>query len=227
MFICFYSKSLYFQYKDILLFYCNLMDNNLYAIQSILQKMTDDKRNKLFSLTNLIIQLQQKHGEQLLNVSEEQVGLFANDSSIGKDDYKNISDIYVTYALFNEIKNCTSKGTFIRKMRPAFEGSADFMEELKRMLNVVVLVNLLQKRLKNKTIQELTDYQFISQLERINSQLPTYLCVSTLSSFTTDAQITDFVKEEYNSYDEIMFEEIYALYDSHYPDIYELIHLFQ
>lgn len=207
------------------------MDNNIYAIHSILQKMKDANRDRFFSLSNLIIDLQLKHGVDILNVSDEQVEELKNYSQINKDDYRELSDVYGTYALFNEIKNCTTKSSFIRKLRPAFEKddnlSAEFKEEFKRLLNVVVLVNLIKKRLKGKTIQELNDYQLIAKMTQINPRLIDFFALQRLNNFTSDDEIATFVKEEYATYDDIQFEELYKLYDEQYPDIYELFDLFQ
>lgn len=206
------------------------MDNNIYAIHSILQKMKDDKRCRFFSLSNLIINLQLKHGVDILNVSDEKVEELKNYSQIDKDNYRELSDVYGTYALFNEIKNCTTKASFIKKMRPTFDNenaSSEFKDELKRLLNVVVLVNIIKKRLNKKTIQELNDYQLVTKMEQINPKLIDFFALERLSKFTSDNEITTFVNEEYVTYDDIQFEELYKLYDESYPAIYELFDLFQ
>lgn len=206
------------------------MDNNIYAIHSILQKMKDVDRNRFFSLSNLIIDLQLKHGVDILNVADEQVEELKNYSQIDKDNYRELSDVYGTYSLFNEIKNCTTKSAFIKKMRSAFDNetaSAEFKEEFKKLLNIVVLVNLIKKRLKRKTIQELNEYQLVAKMEQINPRLIDFFALQQLSKFTSDDEITTFVKEEYVTYDDIQFEELYKLYDDKYPAIYELFDLFQ
>jgi len=205
------------------------MDNNIYAIHSILQKMKDTDRDRFFSLSNLIIDLQLKHGVDILNVTDEQVEELKNYSQIDKDNYRELSDVYGTYALFNEIKNCTTKASFIKKLRPVFSEneSTEFKEEFKRLLNVVVLVNLIKKRLKRKTIQELNEYQLVSKMEQINPRLIDFFALQRVSKFTSDDEITTFVKEEYTTYDDIQFEELYKLYDDKYPAIYELFDLFQ
>jgi hypothetical protein len=206
------------------------MDNNIYAIHSILQKMKDDKRDRFFSLSNLIINLQLKHGVDILNVTDEQVEELKNYSQIDKDNYRELSDVYGTYALFNEIKNCTTKASFIKKMRPAFDNetaSPEFKEEFKRLLNVVILVNLIHKRLRGKTVQELNDYQLVTKMSQINPQLIDFFALQRLSKFSGDDEIATFVKEEYVTYDDIQFEELYKLYDESYPAIYELFDLFQ
>jgi len=205
------------------------MDNNIYAIHSILQKMKDTDRDRFFSLSNLIINLQLKHGVDILNVTDEQVEELKNYSQIDKDNYRELSDVYGTYALFNEIKNCTTKASFIKKLRPVFSEneSTEFKEEFKRLLNVVVLVNLIKKRLKRKTIQELNEYQLVTKMEQINPRLIDFFSLQRVSKFTSDDEITTFVKEEYTTYDDIQFEELYKLYDDKYPAIYELFDLFQ
>ena len=205
------------------------MDNNIYAIHSILQKMKDTDRDRFFSLSNLIIDLQLKHGVDILNVTDEQVEELKNYSQIDKDNYRELSDVYGTYALFNEIKNCTTKASFIKKLRPVFSEneSTEFKEEFKRLLNVVVLVNLIKKRLKRKTIQELNEYQLVAKMEQINPRLIDFFALQRVGKFTSDDEITTFVKEEYTTYDDIQFEELYKLYDDKYPAIYELFDLFQ
>jgi len=205
------------------------MDNNIYAIHSILQKMKDTDRDRFFSLSNLIIDLQLKHGVDILNVTDEQIEELKNYSQIDKDNYRELSDVYGTYALFNEIKNCTTKASFIKKLRPVFSEneSTEFKEEFKRLLNVVVLVNLIKKRLKRKTIQELNEYQLVTKMEQINPRLIDFFSLQRVSKFTSDDEITTFVKEEYTTYDDIQFEELYKLYDDKYPAIYELFDLFQ
>ena len=206
------------------------MDNNIYAIHSILQKMKDVNRDRFFSLSNLIIDLQLKHGVDILNVTDEQVEELKNYSQIDKDNYRELSDVYGTYALFNEIKNLTTKSAFIKKMRSVFDNetaSAEFKEEFKRLLNVVVLVNLIKKRLNKKTIQELNEYQLVTKMTQINPQLIDFFALQQLNKFSNDDEITTFVKEEYVTYDDIQFEELYKLYDENYPAIYELFDLFQ
>jgi hypothetical protein len=206
------------------------MDNNIYAIHSILQKMKDVNRDRFFSLSNLIIDLQLKHGVDILNVTDEQVEELKNYSQIDKDNYRELSDVYGTYALFNEIKNLTTKSAFIKKMRSVFDNetaSAEFKEEFKRLLNVVVLVNLIKKRLNKKTIQELNEYQLVTKMTQINPQLIDFFALQRLDKFSNDDEITTFVKEEYVTYDDIQFEELYKLYDENYPAIYELFDLFQ
>jgi hypothetical protein len=205
------------------------MDNNIYAIHSILQKMKDTNRDRFFSLSNLIIDLQLKHGVDILNVTDEQVEELKNYSQIDKDNYRELSDVYGTYALFNEIKNCTTKASFIKKLRPIFSEneSTEFKEEFKRLLNVVVLVNLIKKRLKGKTIQELNEYQLLTKMEQINPRLIDFFALQRVGKFTSDDEIVSFVKEEYVTYDDIQFEELYKLYDDKYPAIYELFDLFQ
>ena len=207
------------------------MDNNIYAIHSILQKMKDVNRDRFFSLSNLIIDLQLKHGVDILNVTDEQVEELKNYSQIDKDDYRKLSDVYGTYALFNEIKNFTIKSLFVKKLRPIFDNnensSPEFKEEFKRLLNVVVLVNIIKKRLNKKTIQELNDYQLVTKMEQINPRLIDFFALQKIKIFMNDDEITTFVKEEYVTYDDIQFEELYKLYDESYPAIYELFDLFQ
>jgi hypothetical protein len=206
------------------------MDNNIYAIHSILQKMNDGKRNRFFSLSNLIIELQLKHGVDLLNVSDDQVEELKNYSNIDKENYRELSDVYGTYALFNTIKNCTTKTSFVKKLLPAFVDeniTAEFKEDFLKLLNVVVLVNLIHKRLKGKTVQELSDYQLANKMLRINPRLIEFFALQKIKEFTSDDDITAFVKEEYITYDDVQFEELYKLYDDKYPEIYELFDLFQ
>ena len=207
------------------------MDNNIYAIHSILQKMKDVNRDRFFSLSNLIIDLQLKHGVDILNVTDEHVEELKKYSQIDKDDYRKLSDVYGTYALFNEIKNFTIKSLFVKKLRPIFDNnensSVEFKEEFKRLLNVVVLVNIIKKRLNKKTIQELNDYQLVTKMEQINPKLIDFFALQKIRIFINDDEITTFVKEEYVTYDDIQFEELYKLYDERYPEIYELFDLFQ
>jgi hypothetical protein len=193
--------------------------------------MKDTNRDRFFSLSNLIIDLQLKYWVDILNVTDEQVEELKKYSQIDKDNYRELSDVYGTYALFNEIKNCTTKASFVRKLRPVFEKdenlSTEFKEEFKRLLNVVVLVNLIKKRLKGKTIQELNEYQLVDKMEQINPQLIYFFALQRIKEFTSDDEIVSFVKEEYITYDNIQFEELYKLYDDKYFVIYELFDLFQ
>lgn len=207
------------------------MNNNIYAIHSILQKMKDDKRDKFFSLTNLIIQLQLKHSIEVLNVSEEVVEQLQNYSQIAKEDYRELSEIYGEYNLFNKIKNLTSKTTFIRKVGSPFDekfDTEDSKEDFKKLCNVVALVNLLQKRLKGKRAEELVEYQLLDKLTAINPQLVQLLAIQKLRTITGDDELATFAKEEYVTYDDIRFSELYPIMDSDAGcQIYDLIDLFQ
>ena len=206
------------------------MDNNIYAIHSVLQKMKDEKRNRLFSLTNLILNLQTQHGFSLLNASDEVVDQFQNYSQIAKEDYQELSQIYGDYALFSKIKDLTTKSRLIKKVSPMFEDiitELESREELKKLCNAIAVVNLLQKRLKGKTIEELTNYNLLGKLLEIDGQLSQILAIENLSSYTTDDQLASFLKEEYITYDEVNVDKLCQLVETNGQRIYDLIDLFQ
>lgn len=206
------------------------MDNDLYAIRSILQKMKDDKRNRFFSFTNLLLVLQLEHSFTLLEASEEIVDQLQNYSQIVKEDYEELSHIYGEYVVFNKLKNLTTKYTFVKKVNPTFDdliADDGAKEEFKKLCNAVALVNLLQKRLKGKTLEELTGYKLLEKLTSINRQLPTYLGIQSLTSVTTDEQLASFAKEEYTTYDDINMSKLNELIETDGQRIYNLIDLFQ
>jgi hypothetical protein len=206
------------------------MDNNTYAINSILQKMKDDKRFRLFSLTNLILNHQNEYGFNLLNTTDEVSDILQNYSQITKEQYLELSHIYGEYHIFNKIKTLTTKSTFIKKINSTFEDfitDSDAKDEFKKLCNALALVNLLQKRLKGKTIEELNNYRLLNKLHEIDTQLTNFLAIEQLSSFTTDDQLASFSKEEYLTYDDINIPKLKVLVENNGQRIYDLIDLFQ
>lgn len=207
------------------------MDNNLYAIHSVLQKMKDSNRNRFFSLSNLIIDFQQKNNEVLLNVNENQIEQLSNYETIEKEEYSELSHIYSSFALFNEIKKLTTRTTQIKKLNTIIDEALTNQEskdELKKMLNVCVLCNLLSRRLNKKTIQELNDYKLIAKLSQIHPNLCEWLDMQKIINFNTDEELINFVKNQYVTYDAINFEGLYSIYEEEfYNKIYDLIYLFQ
>lgn len=206
------------------------MDNNIYAIHSILQKMKDNKRDRLFSLTNLILKHQTDNGFTLLNASDEVAEQLQNYSQITKDDYLELSEIYGEYAIFNKTVGLTTRSTFIKKINPTFDDlipDGESKDEFKKLCNACALVNLLQKRLKNKTIEELNNYRLLNKLNAIDSHLTEILAIQQLSSFTTDEQLSSFAKEEYTTYDDIIMAKLKTLVETNGQRIYDLIDLFQ
>jgi len=207
------------------------MDNNLYAIHSVLQKMKDSNRDRFFSLSNLIINFQEKNNEVLLNVNENQIKQLSNYGTIQKEEYLELSHVYSSFALFNEIKKLTSRTTTIKKLNAIIDETLTVQEskdELKKMLNVCVLLNLLSRRLNKKTIQELNDYNLITKLSQIHPNLIEWLGIKKLIDFNMDEELENFVKNEYVTYDNINFEGLYSIYEEEiYNKIYDLIYLFQ
>lgn len=207
------------------------MDNNLYAIHSVLQKMKDSNRDRFFSLSNLILDFQEKNNEVLLNASEKHTEQLSNYGRIQKEEYLELSHLYSSFSLFNEIKKLTTRTTLIKKINPNIDEvltTQESKDNLKKMLNVCILVNLLSKRLNKKSIQELNDYELISKLSKIHSSLVEWLGIKKLIDFNTDEELENFSKNEYITYDDINFVGLYTIYEEEiYNKIYDLIYLFQ
>lgn len=201
-----------------------VMENNIYAINSISKKMKSHMIIRFLSLSSLIVELQLKHGVDLLDITEEQLEQLKE--SLNPSE---ISNVYKTYELFNQIKSYSTKTSPIKKLRPLFNDdieSSEFKEELIRLFNLVFLVNLVQKRLKPKTVEELNDYKLIGKMEEIHPNLITFLGLDELSDVENDGEYKKFV-EEYISYEDINFDGLYELYEQKYPSIYELFNLFR
>ena len=206
------------------------MDNNIYAIHSVMQKMKDDNRNIFFELSHLIVEFQKKTGEAFLIVSEDQADLLTDISSIDKSHYSDLADIYGTYAVFNEIKKITGRTTKVTKLNASINeqlSCAESGDELKKIFNVCIIMNLLRKRLKKNTLEEVNEYKLISKLKKIHPNLDDWLGLNNLSTVETDEQYENFVKNEYTTYNNISFEDIYTVYETSYQHIYDLIYLFQ
>lgn len=201
-----------------------VMENNLYAINSISKKMKSHMIIRFLSLSSLIVKLQLKHGIDLLDITEDQLEELKE--SLNPSE---ISNVYKTYELFNQIKSYSTKISPIKKLRPLFNDDiecSEFKEELIRLFNVVFLINLVQKRLKPKTVEELNDYKLISKMKEIHPNLITFLGLDELSDVENDGEYKKFV-EEYISYEDIDFDGLYELYEQKYTSIYDLFNLFR
>jgi hypothetical protein len=200
------------------------MENNIYAINSILKKMKSPMILRFLSLSNLIVELQLKHGVDLIDVTEEQLEQLKETL-----DKSEISNVYKTYDLFNQLKTYSTKSSPIKKLHSVFDNdsnSTEFNEALIRLFNLVFLVNLVQKRLKKKTIEELDEYKLIDKMSHIHPDLIIFLALDKLTLVETNKEFEKNV-EEYISYDDIDFDELYKLYENNYKSIYQLFDLFR
>jgi hypothetical protein len=202
------------------------MENNIYAINSILKKMKSPMIIRFLSLSTLIVDLQFQFQPDidLIDVTEEQLEQLKETL-----DKSEISNVYKTYDLFNQLKTYSTKSLPIKKLHSVFDkdgNSSEFNEALIRLFNVVFLVNLIQKRLKKKTIEELDDYKLIDKMAHIHPELINFLSLNKLSSVETNKEFEKNV-EEYISYDDIDFDELYKLYENNYKSIYQLFDLFR
>jgi len=168
------------------------MDNNLYAIHSVLQKMKDSNRDRFFSLSNLILDFQEKNNEVLLNASEKHIEQLSNYGRIQKEEYLELSHLYSSFSVVKEIKKLTNRTTLIKKINANIDEvltTQESKDNLKKMLNVCILVNLLSKRLNKKSMQELNDYELISKLSKIHPSLVEWLGIKKLINFNTDEEL--------------------------------------
>ncbi len=162
----------------------------------------DDNNKKCFLfLTKHIIELQKQNKFNILNIQQGHYeNIFNNNPSIEPNNYYIIHDLYKHHELFLEINKCISKTVKIKKLNLTLNKYIVGEEEkvyFRRFINIIVIVNLIKKQLKNKSYQDMINYKLFDKLNNINPNITFLLNLHQLFNISQDG-IMNFFNDVYN-----------------------------
>jgi len=118
--------------------------------------------NHTYAIVNGFNSLKDKHGFLLITklLMSNSSLLKSSDSVLNSDDVsgEEIANVYQNSYLFKEVKKYTTKCSRINKLSKIMQVEEDD-EQLKQILNNVIMVNRIKKSLKNKTGENMDDYK--------------------------------------------------------------------
>jgi hypothetical protein len=167
--------------------------------------------NHTYAIVNGFNSLKDKHGFLLITklLMSNSLLLKSSDSVLNSDvSAEEIANVYQNSYLFKEVKKYTTKCSRINKLSKIMQVEEDD-EQLKQILNNVIMVNRIKKSLKNKTGENMDDY-------KLNEKV----------SPTFKKLLPDFYDEEaVLSYD---YKNVmkFSLSDEEYNTLYEVFGLF-
>jgi hypothetical protein len=167
--------------------------------------------NHTYAIVNGFNSLKDKHGFLLITklLMSNSSLLKSSDSVLNSDvSAEEIANVYQNSYLFKEVKKYTTKCSRINKLSKIMQVEEDD-EQLKQILNNVIMVNRIKKSLKNKTGENIDDY-------KLNEKV----------SPTFKKLLPDFYDEEaVLSYD---YKNVmkFSLSDEEYNTLYEVFGLF-
>jgi hypothetical protein len=176
--------------------------NDEHFITTHLNKLNENDKYCFFCLTKYIMELQQNNKFQILNYQPEEGGHLANMFNnfpwidIRPTDYFHIAQLYKNAELFKEIKKYIHRETKInKKLSPIVNQCFKSKEEqtdFKKLINLIVLFNLIKSQLENKTHQDLRNYCLMDKLNAVNPNMVGWLNLYQLNNLTTAEQMNDY-----------------------------------
>jgi hypothetical protein len=189
------------------------MNSEHYAITSAFSKMKETEKYNFQSLTNQFFEFQNQNG---LSVISEH----STDTIV-------LSQIFQSYDLFLTFKRLTVKTTTTTKsgLNPILKGllqTKEDKETFERFVKTVVLFNLIKKQLKNKTPQEIQNYNLLEKLSALNANTVSQLNLHEIQNLTTKEEIKDFV----DTYEYQNIQSLSLMDEDEYKTIHNLFSLF-
>jgi hypothetical protein len=207
-------------------------DSDDYAIKKDLKLLNNKNNNSFLLLTKYIIDMQIQNRFNLLNIQSDQQNDNIFNSPIVKLDaekYYIISQIYKQYNIFNEVKKYITKTTKIKKLSPIINNLLESIDEkitVKNFLNIIILVNLIKKQLKNKLNTDINNYDLQNKLNKIHPNLMSAkLSLHSIETYTTKEQMHQFI-ESY-TYQTVNMSYLLTITDEDYDKIYNEFFLFK
>jgi hypothetical protein len=209
------------------------MDNNQHAIITELSKFNDNNKHSFLYLTKYIIELQNQNKFNLLNIQQGPYeNIFNNYPLIefNPNNYYIIAQLYKHYDLFLEIKKCISKTTKFKNLNSTLNKYFVNKEEkdyFRRFVNIIVIVNLIIKQLKNKSYQDIINYNLFNKLNYINPNIISLLNLHQLFNLVTQEQIMNFFRNIYNYQNINIISLISNINEDEFEKIYDIFLLFK
>ena len=196
------------------------MDNNDHAIISEITSLNKNNKHSFLLLTKYILEIQKQYNLDLLNIQHGHYeNIFNNYPSIdiNPNNYYIISQLYKHYKLFLEIKKCISKTTKFKTLSSTLNTYFVNKEEkvyFTRFINIIVIVNLIKKQLKNKSYQDIINYNLLNKLNDINPNIISLLNLHQLFNLITQQQIMTFFSNTYNyqNINEVEYNKVYETF---------------
>ena len=210
-----------------------IMDSNQHAIITDFSKINDNNKHSFLFLTKYIIELQTQNKFNLLNIQQGHYeNIFNNYPSIefNPNNYYIITQLYKHYELFLEIKKCISKTTKIKTLNSTLNKYFVNKEEkdyFRRFINIIVIVNLIKKQLKNKSYQDIINYNLLNKLNDINPNIISLLNLHQLFNLVTQEQIMKFFSNIYNYQNINIISLINNINEDEFEKIYDIFLLFK
>ena len=209
------------------------MESNQHAIITEFLKINDNNKHSFLFLTKYIIELQRQNKFNLLNIQQAyDENIFDNYPSIefNPNNYYIITQLYKNYELFSEIKKCISKTTKIKTLNSILNKYFVNKEEknyFRRFINIIVIVNLIKKQLKNKLYQDIINYNLFNKLNDIKPNIISLLNLHQLFNLVTQEQIMNFFTNIYNYQNINVISLISNINEDEFEKIYDIFLLFK
>lgn len=191
------------------------MNSEHYAITSAFSKMKETEKDNLLSLTNQFFEFQTQNG----------LSVISEHSTEGGSDTIVLSQIFQSYDLFLTFKRLAVKTTTKGGLNPVLKGllhTKEDKETFERFVKTVVLFNLIKKQLKNKTPQEIQNYNLSEKLSALNANTVSQLNLYETQNLTTKEEIKDFV----DTYEYQNIQSLSSMDEDEYKNIHNLFSLF-
>lgn len=169
----------------------------------------------------------------LLNIQQwHYENIFNNYPSIefNPNNYYIITQLCKHYELFLEIKKCINKTTKNKTLNSTLNKYFVNKEEkdyFRRFINIIVIVNLIKKQLKNKSYQDIISYNLLNKLNDINPNIISLLNLHQLFNLVTQKQIMIFFSNIYNYQNINIISLINNINEDEFDKIYDFFLLFK
>ena len=182
-------------------------------------------------MTKYIVELQQQNKFNILNEWGYAENMLANYPclDIRSNDYSHIAQLYKNAELFVEIKKCINRKIKINKLNKTLNKYLPSKEErdnLKRLLNLIILFNLIKAQLENKTHEDLRNYGLFDKLNAVNTSMVNWLNLGQLNNLSTAKQINDSMKHGYKYENMRIPQAVDQITEDEYNKIYRIFSLF-
>jgi hypothetical protein len=183
-------------------------DNHEYAIRSDYGRLREDDKEFFIFITKSLINFENRFMYNLINLNQETDCnyIFTNYSTFNSNsnNVNILARLYPNYDIFNEIKKFTNKLTPVRSLNSNFLITLENIEQrntFKQLLNIFVILNLIRKKIRNKSFYDIQEYRLIDKLNNINSNVLNVFNMFRLQIVLNNQEIINFCTNHYKTID--------------------------
>jgi hypothetical protein len=209
--------------------------SNLHSTTLAFNKLNKESKQRLISLMKMFVNDQELNKKFTLFDLQSHYNYrnvlnnYPYDSQ--ESEYQGFFKIFKTKELFDQIIKLTTKETLYARLTPVIKNNLlnktkEECEYLLKFINLIIIGNVIVKKLKTKTREQINIYNLFDKLSGINVSIISLFNLGQLYPLFKKDEINEYITKRFNYHSINVNNLIQVLKDENYKQLFDVINLF-